>query len=152
MANMIPLKRPGAQVGDYRETEASFVVEPFDLYGRHHEVPEAHAVVGVTRVTEGLHLDLQFSIKVETTCDRTLEPVELDLKFSDSELLEGANSRELSVEDWTLDLSDYARRALPSEVPLQVFAPGAEPVQPEPRGDEVDPRWRGLDGFFASGF
>ena len=152
MTNEISLKRPGVQVGDYSEAEATFEVEPFDLYGRRHEVREARAVVGITRVTEGLHLDLRFSIMVDTTCDRTLEPVELDLKFADSELLEGANSPELSVEDWTLDLSDYARRALPSEVPLQVFAPDTEPVVPEPREGEIDPRWRGLDDLFASGF
>ena len=152
MTNIVPLKRPGAQAGDYSEVEETFGVEPFELYGRHHEVSDARATVGITRVTEGLHLDLRFSIKVETTCDRTLEPVELDLEFADSELLAGANNRELSVEDWTLDLSDYAGRALPSEVPLQVFAPGTEPVVPEPREDEIDPRWRGLDDLFASGF
>ena len=152
MSNEIPLKCPGAQVGDYNEVEASFEVGPFDLYGRHHEIREAHATVGITRVTEGFHLDLRFSIKVDTTCDRTLEPVELDLEFADSELLEGANDPELSVEDWTLDLSDYAGRALPSEVPLQVFAPGTEPVVPESREGEIDPRWRGLDDLFASGF
>ena len=152
MTERIQLKRPGAQVGDHHETEASFEVEPFDLYGRHHEVSEAHANVSVTRVTEGLYLGLKFSIKVETTCDRTLEPVELDLEFGDSELLAGPNSPDLSVEDWALDLPDYVGKALPSEVPLQVFAPGTEPVLQQPRGDEIDPRWRGLDGLFASGF
>ena len=152
MMERIQLKRPGAQVGDHHEAEASFELEPFDLYGRHHEVSEAHADVGVTRVTEGLYLDLKFSIKVETTCDRTLEPVELDLEFGDSELLAGPNSPDLSVEDWALDLPDYVGKALPSEVPLQVFASGTEPVLQQPRGDEIDPRWRGLDGLFASGF
>jgi hypothetical protein len=31
-----------------------------------------------------------------------------------------------------------------------VFSLGTEPVYPEGDGDEVDPRWRGLDGLFAS--
>ena len=35
---------------------------------------------------------------------------------------------------------------------MQVFSPGSEPVQPEDDDDEVDPRWRGLDGLFVSGF
>jgi DUF177 domain-containing protein len=34
---------------------------------------------------------------------------------------------------------------------MQVFSLGTEPVQPEDEGDEVDPRWRGLDGLFAAG-
>jgi hypothetical protein len=33
-----------------------------------------------------------------------------------------------------------------------VFSPGTEPVLSESNGDEVDPRWRGLDGLFASRF
>ena len=35
---------------------------------------------------------------------------------------------------------------------MQVFSPGTEPVEPEDDGDEVDPRWRGLDGLSVSGF
>lgn len=152
MDTLIPLKRPGAQVGDHYEVEAKFGVEPFDLYGRHHEIPEARARIGVTRVSDGLHLDVNVVATVQTTCDRTLEPVELNLEFGDSEFLSGPNNRELSVEDWALDLTRYTRRALPSEVPMQVFAPGTEPVHPAKDEDEVDPRWRGLDDLFASGF
>ncbi len=152
MDTLIPLKRPGAQVGDYYEVEAKFVVEPFDLYGRHHEVAEARAHVGVTRVSEGVHLDVSVVATVQTTCDRTLEPVELNLEFGDSEYLRGARNRELSVEDWALDLTRYTRRALPTEVPMQVFAPGTEPIQPVKDEDEIDPRWRGLNDLFASGF
>src|SRR5918998_1392206 len=102
MTGLIPLRRPGAGVGDRHEVHADFGVEPFDLYGRHHEVIEAHADVGVTRLSEGLHLD------------------------------------------------HYAERALPNEVPMQVFSPGTEPVEPESGGDEIDPRWRVLGGLFAS--
>ena len=61
---------------------------------------------------------------VLTTCDRTLEPTELELEFGDSELLSGPDDPELSVEDWDLDLARYAGRALPNEVPMQVFSPG----------------------------
>lgn len=152
MSNTVLLRRPGAEVGDYREYKETFEVLDFDLYGRHHEVPEGKARVGVTRLAEGLHLDLQIEVKVLTTCDRTLEPVELDLELADSELLNGPNDLELSIEDWTLDLTRYTGRALPSEVPIKVCAPGTEPVTPEQSEDEVDPRWRGLDGLFASGF
>jgi uncharacterized metal-binding protein YceD (DUF177 family) len=127
-------------------------VEPFDLYGRHHEVTEAEADVAVTRLSEGLHLDLRVATTVLTTCDRTLEPTELELEFGDSELLSGPDDPELSVQDWTLDLARYTQRALPTEIPMQVFAPGSEPVEPEEDATEVDPRWRGLDDLNVSGF
>jgi uncharacterized protein len=152
MSNTINLKRPGAEVGDRREYEATFNVPDFDLYGRHHEVQEARATVSVTRLSDGLHLDLSVNVKVGTTCDRTLEPLDLDLELIESEFLAGPNDRDLSIEDWTLDLAQYTREALPSEVPMKACAPETKPVAPDPEQDEVDPRWRGLDGLFASGF
>ena len=152
MNESIPLRRPGAEVGDRHEVHAEFPVEAFDLYGRHHEVTHAEADVAVTRLSEGLHLDLRVRTAVQTTCDRTLEPTEVRLEFGDSEFLPVPDNPEVSVEDWTLDLTRYAEGALPTEVPMQVFSPGTEPVQPEDGGDEVDPRWRGLVGLFAAGF
>jgi len=152
VSSSIPLRRPGAEVGTRHETRATFGVEPFDLYGRHHEVAEAEATVGVTRLAEGLHLDLRVRAIVRTTCDRTLEPTELQLEFGDSEFLAGPNNRELSVQDWTLDLERYIERALPNEVPMQVFCPGTEPVESAAADEEIDPRWRGLGGLFASSF
>jgi uncharacterized protein len=153
MSELIPLRRPGAGVGDRHDLHADFDVAPFDLYGRHHEVTKAEAEVGVTRLSEGLHLDVRVVATVLTTCDRTLEPTELQLEFGDSELLSGPDNPEVSVKDWTLDLERYTERALPNEVPMQVFRPGTEPVE-EPSGteDEIDPRWKGLGGLFASGF
>ena len=150
MNHLIPLRRPGAEVGDRHEVCAEFTVGPFALYGRYHEVTKAEAEVGVTRLSEGLHLDVRVVATVLTSCDRTLEPTELELDFGDSELLSGPNNPEVSVQDWTLDLVRYTERALPNEVPMQVFSPGTKPVRPEGDGDEVDPRWRGLDGLFAS--
>lgn len=149
---MLHLRRSDAQIGDHDELEATFGVEPFELYGRHHEVQEATARVGVMYLQDGVHLDLCVHAVVETTCDRTLEPVELNLEFGDSDLVRGPNDRELSVEDWKINLPRYAGRALPNEVPMQVFAPGTEPVEPDNKADEIDPRWRGLDDLFASGF
>ena len=150
MSELIPLRRSDAGVGDRHHVHTSFGVEPFDLYGRHHEVAGAEADLGVTRLSEGLHLDLRVSVVVHTTCDRTLEPTELRLEFGDSEFLPGPNNRELSVQDWTLDLGRYTKRALPNEVPMQVFCPGTTPVEPRGGGAEIDPRWRGLSGLFAS--
>jgi uncharacterized protein len=150
MSELIPLRRPDGRVGDRHETHASFTVEPFDLYGRHHEITEAEADVGVTRLSEGLHLHLQVRVIVRTTCDRTLEPTELQLEFGDSEFLPGPNDRELSVQDWMLDVERYTERAVPNEVPMQVFCSGTEPVEPTRGGDEIDPRWRDLGGLFAS--
>ena len=149
MNKPIPLRRP-AETGDRHEANVSFAVEPFDLYGRHHEITEAEADVAVTRLSEGLHLNLWVRVVVHTTCDRTLEPTELQLEFGDSEFLPGPNNRELSIQDWTLDLGRYTEGALPNEVPMQVFCPGTEPVDPTRSGDEIDPRWRGLSGLFAS--
>ena len=97
-----------------------------------------------------MHLDLRVRVIVQTTCDRTLQPTELQLAFGDSEFLSGPNNRELSVHDWTLNLRSYAERALPNEVPMQVFCPGTEPVEQEKDADEIDPRWRGLGDLFAS--
>lgn len=152
MSSMIILKRPNAEIGDRREYRADLDVPDFDLYGRHHEVLGARATVGVTRLSDGLYLDLIVRVKVATTCDRTLEPLELDLELVESEFLAGPDDRDLSIEDWTLDLAQYTREALPSETPIKACAPGTEPVAPKPDEDEVDPRWRGLDGLFASGF
>ena len=152
MSASIPLKRPGVEVGVRHEILAAFGVEPFELYGRYHEIAQADATVGVTRLAEGLHLDLRVRAIVRTTCDRTLEPTDLRLEFGDSEFLAGANSRELCVQDWTLDLGRCTERALPNEVPMQVFCPGTERVEPAAAGTERDPRWRALDGLFASTF
>ncbi len=151
MNEFIPLRRPGAEIGDRHEVHAEFPVQAFDLYGRHHEVTRAEADVAVTHLSEGLHLNLRVWTDVLTTCDRTLEPTEVRLEFGDSEFLPGPNNTEVSVEDWTLDLTRYTQRALPTEIPMQVFSLGTEPVQPEDEGDEVDPRWRGLGGLFAAG-
>ena len=150
MSGRIPLRRPGAGVGDRYDLSASFGVEPFDLYGRRHEVAAAEAEVGITRLSEGLHLDLRVRVVVHTTCDRTLEPTELRLEFGDSEFLPSPNNRELSIDDWTLDLERYAERALPNEVPMQVFCPGTEPVEPASGEGDIDPRWRGLGDLFPS--
>ena len=152
MNEKIKLKRPGMGVGDVRELSTRFAIAPFELYGRHHEVAAAEATVRVTKLAEGLHLDLEVACEVETTCDRTLEPTSLALLFGESEFLAGAYDRELYVEDWELDVRRYAEEALPSEVPMQVFCPGTQPVRPEPEGGGTDPRWRGLDDLFASGF
>jgi uncharacterized metal-binding protein YceD (DUF177 family) len=99
-----------------------------------------------------LHLDLKITTSVLTTCDRTLDPVELELTFGDSEFLSGPNNDEVCVQDWEFNAAQYTRRALPNEVPMQVFKPGTEPVRIAQDEDEVDPRWRGLDDLFASGF
>src|ERR671911_838281 len=97
MSDLIPLRRPGAEVGARHETHATFEVEPFDLYGRHHEVTEAEADVAVTRLSEGLHLDLTVRVTVQTTCDRTLEPTDLRLQLGESEFLPRPHNRELSI-------------------------------------------------------
>jgi uncharacterized protein len=152
MSERISLRRSGAEVGALHEVHAYFDVEPFDLYGRHHEVTEAEADVAVTRLAEGLHLDLWVRASVRTTCDRTLEPTDLHLEFGESEFLPGPNDRELSIQDWTLDLADYTRHALPTEVPMQVFRPGTRPVEPSGNEDDIDPRWKELGELFTSNF
>ena len=151
MHKKIKLKRPELGIGDTRELRASFELSPLDLYGRRHEVSDARACVLVTKLAEGLHLDFEVTCRVSTTCDRTLEPTELALSFGESEFLSGPNDPELYVEDWELNVARYAREALPSEIPMQVFCPGTKPVRPESDGDEIDPRWRGLGELFASG-
>jgi len=138
-------------VGDSRELSATFDLPALDLYGRRHEVERAEARVRVTRLSEGLHLDFEVTCSLTTSCDRTLEPTELEVTFGDSEFLSGPNDSELYVEDWELNVSRYTREALPSEVPMQVFCPGTEPVEPDSQGDEFDPRWRDLGDLFASG-
>ena len=152
MTKKTPLRRPGAEVGDQYELSTNFALTPFDLYGRRHEIESARATIVVTKVSEGLHLDSAFAAKVWTTCDRTLEPVALDLEYAESELLSGPEDPELSVEDWEMDVAEYAARTLVSEIPMQVFSPGSQPVKLGSDEEEVDPRWRGLDGLFASGF
>ena len=152
MNERMKLKRPGMDIGDLWEIDTRFELDPFDLYGRHHEVGAAEARVVVTKLAEGFHLDLEVTCRIKTTCDRTLEPTDVSLSFGDSEFLSGPHDPELYVEDWELDVARYAREAIPSELPMQVFCPGTKPVSPEPEGNEIDPRWRGLDDLFASGF
>jgi len=152
MDKKIKLKRPGMGVGDTRELSVSFEIPPFDLYGRRHEISVAEARIRVTQLAEGLHLDFEVGCKVATTCDRTLEPVALVLEFGDSEFLLGPNEPELYVEDWELNVSRYAREALPSEIPMQVFCPGTEPINPADQQGGIDPRWRSLGDFFAANF
>src|SRR3712207_2479184 len=72
------------------------------------------------------------------------------LEFGDSEFLPTPYNRELAIEDWTLDLERYTERALPNEVPMQIFCAGTEPVEPSSGEGGIDPRWRGLGGLFAS--
>ncbi len=152
MDKTIKLKRPGMGIGDTRELSASFDLPSFDLYGRRHEVKAAEARVRVTRLAEGLHLDFEVVCDVATTCDRTLEPTDITLRFGESEFLSGPSDPELYVEDWELDVARYAEEALPSEIPMQVFCPGTKPVNPVSEDDEIDPRWRGLGDLFAAGF
>ncbi len=152
MDKLIKLKRPGMGVGDSRELFASFEVPSFDLYGRRHEISAAEVRVRVTRLSEGLHLDFELVCNVSTTCDRTLEPVNLTLAFGESEFISGPNDRELYVEDWELNVSRYIREALPSEVPMQVFAAGTKPVSPVDTDDDIDPRWQSLGNLFAANF
>ena len=152
MDKLIKVKRPGLGVGDTHERTASFDLPSFDLYGRHHEVTDAETRVRVTQLAEGLYLDFEVVCKLSTTCDRTLEPLELALRFGESEFLAGPADPELYVEDWELNVSRYAMEALPSEIPMQAFCPGSEPIKPKSEGEEIDPRWRGLGDLFASGF
>ncbi len=152
MDKTIKLKRPGMGIGDTRELSASFDLPSFDLYGRRHEVKAAEARVRVTQLAEGLHLNFEVVCDVVTTCDRTLEPADISLRFGESEFLSGPNDPELYVEDWELDVVRYAEEALPSEIPMQVFCPGTRPVNPVSEDDEIDPRWRGLGDLFVAGF
>src|SRR5215207_5378264 len=152
MDKLIKLKRPGMGVGDTRELSASFDLPSFDLYGRRHEVKAAEARVRVTRLAEGLHLDFEVVCDVATTCDRTLEPVDITLAYGESEFLSGPNDAELYVEDWELNVARYAEEALPSEIPMQVFCPGTKLVNQADKDDEIDPRWRGLADLFAANF
>jgi uncharacterized protein len=151
MDKLIKLKRAGMGVGDSRELSASFELSPFELYGRGHEVKSAEAHVRVTRLAEGLHLDLAVVCELTTNCDRTLDPVEITVRLEESEFLSGPTDPELYVEDWELNVARYTREALPSEVPMQVFCPGTQRVEPDSREDKIDPRWRDLGGLFASG-
>lgn len=152
MNELIFLMRPDAEVGERRDYQAEASVELFELHGRRHEVTDAHVEVSVTKLSEGFHLDTEARVKVKTTCDRTLEDVDLDLEFGDSEFLSGSDDEELAVREWEFDPKKYIEKALPTEVPMQVFAPGTEPVIPARDDNEIDSRWRGLDGLFASGF
>ncbi len=152
MNELIFLNSPDAEVGEIREYTAEASVEPFELHGRRHEVKQAHVDIAATTLADGLHLDIGASVVMETTCDRTLEDVELPMEFGDSELLSGPDDEELAVREWEFDPRSYIEKSLPTEVPMQVFAPGTERMEPPGDDDKIDSRWKGLDGLFASGF
>ena len=87
MNHLIPLRRPGAEVGDTHEVRAGSS-RPFDLYGRHHEVTKAEADVGVTRLSEGLHLDVRVGRRsYDLRQDARAHGARLE--FGDSEFLRG---------------------------------------------------------------
>ncbi|CAN5582294.1 MAG: DUF177 domain-containing protein [Actinomycetota bacterium] len=153
MNELIFLNSPDAEVGEIREYTAEASVEPFDLHGRHHEVREARVDISATKLPDdGFHLDIEAKVIVQTTCDRTLEDIEVPMEFGDSDLLSGSEDEELAVREWEFDPKAYIEKALPTEVPMQVFAPGTERMEPPDDGDKIDSRWKGLDGLFASGF
>jgi uncharacterized metal-binding protein YceD (DUF177 family) len=152
MNELIFLWRPEAEVGEVREYTAEASVGSFDLHGRRHEIKEAHTDIAATKLPDGFHLDIEAHVVVKTTCDRTLEDIELPMEFGDSELLSGPDDEELAVREWEFDPKSYIEKALPTEVPMQVFAPGTERVEPTKDDNEIDSRWKGLDGLFASGF
>ena len=152
MDKLITLKRPGKGIGGSREFSVPLDLAPFDLYGRRHEVKSAEARIRITSLAEGLHLDLEVACDVATTCDRTLQPTELALRFGESAFLSGPNDPELYVEDWELNITRYTREALPSEIPMQVFCPGTKPVNRVSKDEEIDPPWRNLGDFFAANF
>ena len=136
MNELISLRRPGADVGDRHELHADFDVEPFDLYGRHHEVTEAEADVGVTRLSEGLHLDLRVRVIVHTTCDRTLEPTELRLEFGDSEFRSG-----LDTGRGALRRANPAERGADADLLLRHGTRGAHKGWRRDRPPLARPRW-----------
>ncbi|TCJ16660.1 hypothetical protein E0L93_07950 [Rubrobacter taiwanensis] len=151
MRHMIQLRRPEAALGEPQEERVELEIGDFDLYGRHHEVRSATAEVSVTRLAQGVYLDLTVLCEIRTLCDRTLEPTVFEARFGDSEYVSRPNDPELYIRDWELDLQEYAERILPTEIPMQVFAPGTEPVGRDRDEDEIDPRWRGLRDI-AAGF
>lgn len=152
MNELIFLQSPDAEVGERREYTAEASIASFDLHGRRHEVKEAHVNIAATKLAEGFHLAIAARVIVKTTCDRTIEDIELPMEFGDSELLSGPDDEELAVREWEFDPKAYIEKALPTEVPMQVFAPGTERVEPPDDNNEIDSRWKGLDGLFASGF
>jgi uncharacterized protein len=152
MDKLITVRPQGMGIGDSRELWASLDLPTFDLYGRQHEVKAAEARLRITRLTEGLHLDLEVGCDIATTCDRTLQPTEFTLSFGESEFLSGPNDPELYVANWELNITRYTQEALPSEIPMQVFCPGTKSLSPVSKDDEIDLRWRDLGDFFAANF
>lgn len=152
MSKVISLRRPDAAVGDLWKLETGFEVDAFELYGRPHAVSNAMAEIDVIRLAQGVHLDLKVKCQVETLCDRTLEPVQLQLEFGDSELISGLANSEMCVSGWELDLTCYTRMALLTEIPMQVFTSDSDALLQKREADRVDSRWQGLEGLFASGF
>ena len=109
---------------DTHEVRAEFA-GPFDLYGRHHEVTKAEADVGVTRLSEGLHLDVRVGDGAyDLRQDARAHGARTGVRRLG--VPSGPNNPEVCVQDWTLDLARYTEGALPNEVPMQV------PLAPSP--------------------
>jgi DUF177 domain-containing protein len=149
----------GEQFRDVREVE----LEPLALGGqRYVPIPEKpEAVLTLTRMSSGLLLELEFSVRLVGPCVRCLSDagVSLEVKGREYEATSPGGSDELTtpyVTEHTLDLSAWARDAvalaLPDKILCRDDCAGLCPVcgrdlNAEPHTHEEtesDPRWEKL--------
>jgi uncharacterized protein len=149
----------GEQFRDVREVE----LEPFELGGqRYVPIPEKlEAGLTLTRMSSGLLLELEFSVRLIGPCMRCLADAGLTVgvEAREYQATSPGESDELTtpyVTDDSLDLSAWARDAvalaLPDKILCRDDCAGLCPVcgrdlNAEPHGheeEEADPRWEKL--------
>jgi uncharacterized protein len=149
----------GEQFRDVKEVE----LEPFELGGqRYVPIPEKPEVgLTLTRMSSGLLLELEFSVRLVGPCMRCLADATLtvDVKAREYQATSPGESDELTtpyVTDDSLDLSAWARDAVALALPDKILCRddcaglcpvcgrelNAEPHEHE--DEEADPRWEKL--------
>jgi uncharacterized protein len=149
----------GEQFRDVKEVE----LEPFELGGqRYVPIPEKpEAGLTLTRMSSGLLLELEFSVRLVGPCMRCLADAALtvDVKAREYQATSPGESDELTtpyVTDDSLDLSAWARDAVALALPDKILCRedcnglcpvcgrdlNAEPHEHE--DEEADPRWEKL--------
>jgi uncharacterized protein len=149
----------GEQFRDVKEVE----LEPLALGGqRYVPIPEKpEAALTLTRLSSGLLLELEFSVRLVGPCMRCLADagISLDVTAREYQATSPGESDELTtpyVADETLDLSAWARDAVALSLPDKILCRdecaglcpvcgrdlNAEPHEHEE--EESDPRWAKL--------
>ena len=128
-------------------------------------VSTVHVVAKIHRLRDVITVRAEITADLERPCDRTLDPVAVELaaqvhvvirqltRGTDGLEDEGEHIISVSPEDISVDLTDHIREGLIVEMPMVVYKDGTDSEVYSAEGsdedgssdeDDIDPRWSGL--------